>query len=193
MAPDVLLALRRMQDFRYVWIGSPKHRRCIAPNVTHRLDFAKTMRYVSGAKVALVHNVVPVPPGRPPPILQGHPGFAPLFRAWDACANGTRTAAMHPGAGGCLRGVYMPQLKQRTMTAAAAGTVMLVYREPGTPRVIEELFTPDEHFVYFRTPEVCARAPSARPTARVGVPLPPGSAAVPPLLCSSTLSEWGCP
>ena len=143
-------AFEAMKNFKYMWIGPPREQgKCTRREPTHILDFRRTLREVARAKVVLVHNELKPPKGTPPELLRSNEAFAGVFQAWDGCAK-RQGEAMHERAGGCLRGVSVPQLKQRTLTAAAVGTVSLVHNDSGA-RLIEHFFTPDVHFVYFNS------------------------------------------
>eukprot|EP00667_Euglena_gracilis_P012198 EG_transcript_12504 len=145
LPPPVAEAFERMRHFDYRWVGQPKEMRCTRLNITRTMNFHRARELVAQARVALVHNVLGTFPGRgPPAALRNHSAFEGTFRAWDCCA---QRKASRMKRSGCLRRVTLPQIKERTVVAAATGTVMLVYKAPH-PRVMEEVFEP-EHYLYW--------------------------------------------
>eukprot|EP00667_Euglena_gracilis_P012784 EG_transcript_13143 len=146
LPPPVAEAFERMRHFNYRWVGQPKQMRCTHLNITHTMKFHIARELVGQARVALVHNVLGPWAGAPPEALRNNSAFEGVFAAWDGCAQ-RKASHMNLKPNGCLGHVTLPQLKERTMVAAATGTVMLVYNAPH-PRVMEEVFEP-EHYLYW--------------------------------------------
>eukprot|EP00906_Rhabdomonas_costata_P012604 RCo018151 len=133
-----------MAKFRYFW-AAPETRKTscnygLSP--TRDLSLAEVLHVLTHSRVAVVHNVLMYPRGmaerlfRAAPLLRSNEAFQQVF---SFLGGGDDTGA--PGA-------IVPQLKERTMSSAACGALMLVWNDQKF-NLIEDLFTPGEEFLYW--------------------------------------------
>ena len=117
------------------------------------LDLRAKLRALSASRICVVYNAYMDRPDaalamrrrlRDRPALWTHSAFARFVPAAAAGRGPEDGPGERPGPRGAA---LLPQLKARTVEAAACGCVMLVYNDGFN--VIERYFTPDVHFLYW--------------------------------------------
>ena len=144
-APPVIRAMSHVfTRCKYVWLrkqGRPEKWAEGKLQVKKNMPFFKKMQLLSQSKMALVHNTLGFSPGQvlEYPCLQNHPAFANFF-------NATRLAYWRSRFD---KWIPTPQAKGRLFESAAAGSLMLVWRD--AHRLVERWFVPGDDFLYWDT------------------------------------------